>query len=57
LAVGELAIKGGQLIAAGVLAPGPAIGETMRALLAWVLDDPARNEPDTLIAYARTRQG
>ncbi|MCR9161895.1 MAG: CCA tRNA nucleotidyltransferase [Nannocystaceae bacterium] len=49
LSVGELAIKGGALIGAGLLEPGPAVGETMRALLAWVHEDPARNDPDALV--------
>ena len=51
--VGELAIKGGQLIAEGVVRPGPAVGETMRTLLAWVLEDPRRNEREQLLARAR----
>lgn len=49
LSVGELAIKGGVLIGKGLLEPGPAIGETMRALLQWVLEDPRRNEATTLL--------
>ncbi len=52
LSVGELAIKGGALIERGVLAPGPAVGEAMRALLAWVLEDPSRNTPEQLMAHA-----
>lgn len=53
LSVAELAIKGGTLIGQGVLKPGPAVGETMRGLLDWVLEDPARNEPDRLIEHAQ----
>ncbi|MGH1340400.1 MAG: CCA tRNA nucleotidyltransferase [Nannocystales bacterium] len=53
LSVAELAIKGGTLIGRGVLEPGPAVGETMRRLLDWVLEDPARNEPDQLVEHAQ----
>jgi tRNA nucleotidyltransferase (CCA-adding enzyme) len=50
----ELAIKGGDLIAAGLLAPGPAVSATMDTLLSWVLDDPTRNTRDALLDRART---
>lgn len=53
LSVGELALKGGALIGKGVLAPGPAVGETMRELLAWTLEDPSRNRADALLERAR----
>ncbi len=48
----ELAVKGGSLIAAGILGPGPAVGEMMRALHRWVLDDPSRNEAPLLLEHA-----
>ena len=35
------------------LAPGPAVGRALAACLDAVLDDPARNQPDALIAIAR----
>jgi tRNA nucleotidyltransferase (CCA-adding enzyme) len=50
----ELAVKGGELIAAGLLRPGPAVSDTMQALLEWVLEDPTRNVPETLIAHAHS---
>ena len=53
LSVAELAIKGGTLIGRGVLEPGPVVGETMRRLLDWVLEDPGRNEPDRLLECAQ----
>jgi tRNA nucleotidyltransferase (CCA-adding enzyme) len=53
----ELAIKGGDLIAAGLLRPGPAVSETMEALLAWTVEDPSRNTPDALLAHARALLG
>lgn len=56
LSVGELAIKGGMLIGQGILRPGPAVGETMRRLLEWVHQDPARNEAEALLARARALQ-
>ncbi len=49
----ELAIKGRDLIAAGVAKPGPALGERLERLLEWVLDDPRRNQPELLLARAR----
>ncbi len=49
----ELALKGRDLIAAGVARPGPELGERLEALLEWVLDDPRRNQPDQLLAHAR----
>jgi len=51
LAVGELALDGRGLIALG-LKPGPHFGRILEALLEWVLDDPSRNEPDTLSSRA-----
>lgn len=49
----ELALKGRDLIAAGVAKPGPQLGERLAELLAWVIEDPRRNEPATLLARAR----
>ena len=49
----ELAISGRDLAREGVLAPGPAMGACLRHLLAWVLEDPARNTRDALLAEAR----
>ncbi|MFV8756628.1 CCA tRNA nucleotidyltransferase [Nannocystaceae bacterium ST9] len=49
----ELAIKGRDLIAAGVAQPGKQLGERLEQLLDWVLDDPRRNHADTLLARAR----
>jgi len=53
LAVGELAIGGKDLVAAGVATPGPALGQLLAALLDWVLEAPARNRADELLARAR----
>ncbi|MCA9687163.1 MAG: [cytidine(C)-cytidine(C)-adenosine (A)]-adding enzyme, partial [Myxococcales bacterium] len=52
----ELAIKGGELIAAGVAEPGKALGELLEALLDWVLEDPTRNDREQLLARAREQQ-
>lgn len=49
----ELALKGRDLIAAGVAKPGPQLGERLDELLAWVIEDPHRNEAATLLARAR----
>ena len=49
----ELAVKGRDLIAAGVAKPGPALGELLAALFEWVLDEPSRNERERLLDHAR----
>lgn len=53
LTTGELAIKGRDLIAAGLVRPGPAVGALQRDLLDRVLDDPTLNDPPALLAVAR----
>jgi len=52
LTIGDLAVDGDDLRAAGV-APGRAIGETLQRLLDVVLDAPARNEREALLAVVR----
>ncbi|MDP2958017.1 MAG: CCA tRNA nucleotidyltransferase [Longimicrobiales bacterium] len=52
LIVADLALDGRDLIGLG-LRPGPRFGEILGALLRWVLDDPARNDPETLLGEAR----
>ena len=49
----ELAIKGRDLIAAEILKPGRRIGEVLAELLDWVIEDPHRNNRESLIAQAR----
>jgi tRNA nucleotidyltransferase (CCA-adding enzyme) len=49
LALKDLAVKGDDLIAAGVR-PGPDVGETLSRLLEEVLDDPARNTREYLLS-------
>jgi tRNA nucleotidyltransferase (CCA-adding enzyme) len=53
---GDLAIDGGDLMQAGIKA-GPLLGAALRSLLDWVLDDPARNTHDQLLARARELAG
>lgn len=53
LSIGELRIAGRDLVAQGILQPGPALGTVLRSLLTAVLDDPTRNEPTQLIELAR----
>ena len=55
LAAGELAIGGRDLIAAGICAPGPAMGALLAGLLEWVIEAPTRNEREILLAEARRR--
>jgi len=49
LTLKDLAVKGDELIAAGVR-PGPEVGETLERLLAEVLEDPARNTKEYLLS-------
>ena len=49
LALKDLAVKGDDLIAAGVR-PGPEVGETLARLLEEVLEDPVRNTKDYLLS-------
>ena len=54
--VGDLAIGGGDLMKVGIKA-GPRLGAMLKALLEWVLEDPARNTQDRLLARARELVG
>jgi tRNA nucleotidyltransferase (CCA-adding enzyme) len=49
LALKDLAVKGDDLIAAGVRA-GPDVGEVLKRLLGEVLDDPAKNTKEYLLS-------
>ena len=51
VALSDLAVRGDDLVAAG-LSEGPAIGETLRRLLAAVVDDPSLNQRATLLRLA-----
>ena len=57
LSLKELAVSGKDLITEGVVAPGPALGRTLNTLLELVLDDPATNTRDALLARARELGG
>jgi tRNA nucleotidyltransferase (CCA-adding enzyme) len=50
--ISDLAIDGDDLRRAGFV-PGPLLGKILSGLLDWVLEDPARNVPDRLIARAK----
>ncbi|MCE9602059.1 MAG: hypothetical protein K8S21_07590 [Gemmatimonadetes bacterium] len=52
LTIGDLAVDGDDLRSAGV-PPGRAMGDTLQRLLELVLDDPAKNERETLLADIR----
>jgi hypothetical protein len=56
IALGDLAIDGSDLMDAGVPA-GPALGSLLRRLLDVVLENPARNQRDELLALARSWSG
>ncbi|MEM7155046.1 MAG: hypothetical protein AAF799_19515 [Myxococcota bacterium] len=56
LSAGELAIKGRDLIADGVVKPGPGLGRCLAELLDAVLVDPAQNTRDELLARARASE-
>jgi tRNA nucleotidyltransferase (CCA-adding enzyme) len=51
VALGDLAVRGDDLMAAGVR-EGPAIGAILRRLLAAVVDDPSLNEREALLHLA-----
>jgi tRNA nucleotidyltransferase (CCA-adding enzyme) len=53
VSIGDLAIDGNDLMELGLHA-GPAIGETLRRLLEIVIEDPSKNQRDTLLALAGT---
>ena len=52
LSVKELEINGNDLIAAGI-APGPDLGAALERAMRAVLEDPARNDKETLLRYIR----
>lgn len=48
--VADLAVNGNDLLAIGIR--GKRLGETLRSLLQFVLEDPSRNTRDALLAFA-----
>lgn len=54
LSLKDLALRGDDLIAAGVR-PGPEVGDLLAQLLDHVLEDPARNTREQLLARVRDR--
>jgi tRNA nucleotidyltransferase (CCA-adding enzyme) len=57
LSIGELAIKGGDLVAEGIVAKGPMVGQRLAELLDDVLAEPGLNTRERLLARARERSG
>jgi tRNA nucleotidyltransferase (CCA-adding enzyme) len=53
LAVGDLAVTGKDVMTALALDPGPIVGRILALLLERVLEDPARNTREFLLAEAR----
>ncbi len=56
LRVTDLAVDGNDVMREIGLAPGPAVREALEALLEEVLDDPARNTREHLVARLRERR-
>ena len=54
LSTKQLAIKGRDLIAAGIAAPGPGLGVMLAQLLDAVIEDPSCNREDQLLELARS---
>lgn len=52
ITVGQLKIKGGDLVKGLKMTPGPAFGGILNALLAEVLDDPVKNDREYLLKRA-----
>ncbi len=48
----QLAVSGDDLVAAGIVRPGPALGRLLARLLDAVIEDPALNERDVLLDLA-----
>jgi tRNA nucleotidyltransferase (CCA-adding enzyme) len=55
LRTADLAVDGNDLMRELGIAPGPVVGELLRALLELVLDDPGANERARLLAEARRK--
>lgn len=53
--IADLAVDGDDLRAAGV-GPGPTLGRMLHTLSEWVVDDPARNSREALLAQVRVLQ-
>lgn len=49
----ELAVNGGDLIRAGVVTPGPAMGTILQACLTAVIDGQVANKRDALLDFSR----
>jgi tRNA nucleotidyltransferase (CCA-adding enzyme) len=56
LKVTDLAVSGDDVMRELEVAPGPAVRETLEALLEEVLDDPSRNRREHLVARLRERR-
>lgn len=56
LTIGDLAVKGGDLIAEGIVTKGPAVGQRLAELLNDVLVDPDLNTRECLLLRARARR-
>ncbi|HUQ07793.1 MAG TPA: hypothetical protein VM261_35105 [Kofleriaceae bacterium] len=56
LAAGDLALTGGDLMKELGIPPSREVGRLLEVLLSAVLDDPARNTRDELLAVARAAQ-
>jgi hypothetical protein len=57
LSVSELAVDGTDLMRELGVEPGPEVGRLLDLLLQAALDDPRRNERDTLLRLAREAHG
>jgi tRNA nucleotidyltransferase (CCA-adding enzyme) len=57
LVIGDLAIKGGELVADGIVTKGPMVGQRLAELLDDVLVDPGLNTLERLLQRARERSG
>ena len=53
LGLKDLAVSGRDLIAAGIAVPGKQLGVTLSRLLEAVIEDPAQNTRETLLAIAK----
>lgn len=53
--LGDLAVDGHDVMAALGLTPGPTVGEVLREVFQWVIEDPGRNTRERLLEFIREK--
>lgn len=55
LSIKQLKITGNDVMALGIK-PGPYLGQILKEALEWVLEEPERNEKETLLEWVKSRK-